>query len=87
MRHADSWVWNNVKDQEKCHKILPDFTNSWRFVEAHLVGFFRWKILLVLFGESDPPTFETSCCDVCNINGSTMQPFNEELKILVDALR
>ena len=47
VRHADSWVWNNVKDQEKCRKILSDVTNFWRFVEAHLAGICRWKILLV----------------------------------------
>ena len=88
VRHADSWVWNNVKDQEKCRQILSDFTNSWRFVETHLAGICRQKILLELFGESDPPTYESRCCDVCNIdNRKTMQPFNEELKILVDALR
>ena len=22
VRHADSWVWNNVKDQEKCCQII-----------------------------------------------------------------
>ena len=45
-------------------------------------------MLLELFGESEPPTYESSCCDVCNMdNGKPMQPFNEELKILVDTLR
>lgn len=88
VRHADSWVWNNVKDQEKCRQILSDFTNSWLFVEVHLAGICRQKMLLELFGESDLPTYKTSCCDVCNIDsGIAMQPFNKELKILVDALR
>ena len=88
MKHADSWVWNNVKDPEKCHQILSDFTNSWRFVEAHLAGFCRRKMLLELFGETGLPTHETSCCDVCiSNNGRAKQPFNEELKILVDALK
>ena len=88
MRHADSWVWNHVNDQEKCCQILSDFTNSWRFVEAHLAGYCRRKMLLELFGESEPPTYETSCCDVCNMDsGKPMHPFNEELKILVDTLR
>ena len=48
VRHADSWVWNNVKDQERGHQILSNFTNSWRFVEAHLAGICRRKIVLEL---------------------------------------
>ena len=85
MRHADSWVWNHVNDQEKCYQILCDFTNSWRFVEAHLAGYCRRKMLLELFGESEPPTYDTSCCNVCNMdNGKPMQRF---IEILVDTLR
>ena len=48
MRHADSWIRNHVNDQEKCCQILSDFTNSWWFVEAHLAGYCRRKMLLEL---------------------------------------
>ena len=45
-------------------------------------------MLLELFGETGLCTHETSCCDVCiSNNGRAKQPFNEELKILVDALK
>ena len=90
VRHANSWVWNNVSNPQKCHSILSDFSTSWRFVEAHLAGSCRRNMLLELFGESHSPSFEnthSSCCDVCTVSQQTMQPFNEELKILVDALR
>ena len=87
IRHADPWVWNNVGDHEKCRRILTDFSNSWRFVEAHVAGCCRRKLLIELFGETDPPTFDFTCCDVCNSSsGQRKQTFNDELKILVDAL-
>lgn len=38
IRHADPWVWNDVRDHDKCRRILADFSNSWRYVEAHLAG-------------------------------------------------
>ena len=46
-------------------------------------------MLLELFGESHSQSSESThtCCDVCTKNQQIMQPFNEELKILVDALR
>ena len=58
-------------------------------MEAHLAGVCRRKMHLELFGESDPQSlnFENSCCDVCSLNQQqTMQSFNEEIKILGDAL-
>ena len=86
LRHANAWIWNNVSNPQKCISILSDFSTSWRFVEAHLAGSCRRNMLLELFGESHSQSSENTytCCDVCQ---QIMQPFNVELKILVDALR
>ena len=47
--HANPWVLNNLKC---CNEILLAFSDSWKYVQAHLSGACR-RSLLKLFGETD----------------------------------
>ena len=91
VNHANAWIKNNIMDRDRCNRILSDFSNSWRFVEAHLAGCCRRKLLLDLFGENNELEADSACCDVCSSGDkSTPRPlasFNEELKILEDAMK
>ena len=56
------------------------------YVNAHLAGMCRRRLLLNAFGEVDTPTRATGdCCDVC-LQSKPVEDFKEELKILIDAL-
>lgn len=69
---------------------MLDFSNSWRFVEAHEAGYCRRKLLLELLeNQIHQPVRLVVAMYVYNIKqhqGGKMQSFNDELKILVDAL-
>ena len=60
--HANPWVLNNISDKERCRRILTCFSESWRYVNAHLAGVCRRRLLLNAFGEVDTPTSATGDC-------------------------
>ena len=87
IRHANAWIWNNLQNRERCKKILSDFSTSWQYVEAHLAGVCRRKLLLQLFGEDNKTAdCNVTCCNVCATPKDKLQDFLPELKVLVDAL-
>ena len=84
--HANPWVLNNISDKDRCKRILSFFSESWRYVNAHLAGMCRRRLLLNAFGEKATVTNATGdCCDVC-LQTKPVEDFKEELKILLDAL-
>ena len=46
-----AWVLNNLQCKEHCSCIFKGFSKSWRYVQAHLVGICRRRMLLDLFLE------------------------------------
>ena len=77
---------SNISDKERCRRILTCFSESWRYVNSHLAGICRRKILLNAFGETDTPASAAGdCCDVC-LQSKPVEDYKEELKILIDAL-
>lgn len=89
INHANAWIKNNLMERTRCNRILSDFSDSWRFTEAHLAGCCRRKLLLELFGESyEQIQTDFVCCDVCSsAENHPLVSFNEELKILDDAMQ
>ena len=84
--HANRWVLNNISDKGRCRRILSCFSESWRYVNAHLAGMCRRRLLLNAFGDKDTLTSATGdCCDVC-LQTKPIEDFKEELKILLDVL-
>ena len=84
--HANPWVLNKISDKGRCRRILSCFSESWRYVNAHLAGTCRRRLLLNAFGEKDTLTSVIGdCCDVC-LQTKPIEDFKEELKILLDAL-
>ena len=65
------------------------FSDSWKYVNAHLAGKCRRRVILDAFGEVDTPAeFTSISCDVCeNQAAYQMVDCKEELKILDDALK
>ena len=87
MAHANPWVLNNLSDQERCKHILSSFSESWKYVYAHLAGVCRRRLLLDLFGEQTTDSVATGdCCDVCSQMDTGKIDYKEELEILIDAM-
>ena len=88
--HANSWILNNLSDQDKCKRILAGFSDSWRYVNAHLSGTCRRRLLTGMFDEeSSSSDASRHCCDVCihkNSNETEYTDHKEELQILLDAV-
>ena len=64
--HANAWVLNNLSSKARCDHILACFSDSWKYVNAHLAGKCRRRVILDAFGEEDTPAeFTSICCDVC----------------------
>ena len=81
--HANSWILNNLSDHERCRKILEGFSESWRYINAHLSGACRRKLLMDMFGEGDcTPNASGDCCDVCMHQDVESTDHKEELKFL-----
>ena len=90
--HANSRILNNLSiDQERCKWILSGFSDCWRYVNAHLSGKCRRRLLMDIFGEeSNQSNASRDCCDVCmhkNSNETEYTDHIEELKILLDVLK
>ena len=86
MSHANAWTLNNLSSKDRCEQILAGFAESWRYVNGHLAGLCRRRMILDLFGEKETPTSALGdCCDVCR---STSEVSNQkiDLKVLIDAL-
>ena len=84
--HANPWVLNNISDKDRCKRILSFFSELWRYVNAHLAGMCRRRLLLNAFGEKATLTNATGdCCDVC-LQTKPVEDFKEEFIILLDAL-
>ena len=86
--HANPWVLNNIGCKERCSEILSAFSNSWKYVQAHLSGVCRRRSLLDLFGETGTETdHQGACCDVCiSKEKYHMTNMKKELAIAIDAL-
>ena len=88
--HANTWILNNLSDQDRCKRILSGFSDSWRYVNAHLSGMCRRRLLMDMFGEeTNSSDASGDCCDVCMHKSSDEAEYTdhkEELKILLDAL-
>ena len=66
MSHANAWILNNLSNKDRCEQILSGFAESWRYVNGHLAGICRRRIILDLFSEKDTPASALGdCCDVC----------------------
>lgn len=46
--HANAWILNNLQNNARCNYILSRFSQSWRYVHAHLAGMCRRRLLLDL---------------------------------------
>ena len=88
MGHANPWVLNNLSDQDRCKRILSSFSESWKYVYAHLAGICRRRLHLDLFGEQTSESVATGdCCDVCcSQTGDDKVDYKEELEVLIDAM-
>ena len=87
--HANAWILNNLSNKARCNHILACFSDSWKYVNAHLAGKCRRRVILDAFGEVDTPAeFTGICCDVCeNQEAYQMVDCKEEFKVLDDALK
>ena len=84
--HANAWVLNNLSNKERCDRILSGFSESWKYIYAHLSGKCRRRLIVNIFGEEDTkPTSLGDCCDVCK-NNTNVSDHKPELKVLIDAL-
>ena len=62
------------------------FSESWKYIYAHLSGICRRQMIVNLFGEEDTePTSLGDCCDVCKTH-TNVSDHKQELKVLIDAL-
>ena len=69
--HSNAWILNNLHNKERCNYILMGYSDSWRYVLAHLAGVCRRRLLLDLFDEKDTQTYSCgTCCDVCSLQQS-----------------
>ena len=86
--HANPWVMSNVSNRERCKSILSGFSQSWKYVQSHLAGICRRKLLIDMFGEKNAsPSASGDCCDVCmNAGKNEVRDFKKELCILIDAI-
>ena len=88
--HANAWILNNLHNKERCNYILMGYSDSWRYVQAHLAGVCRRRLLFDLFDEKDTQTYSCgTCCDVCSLQQSANIPFEDmrrELAVLIDVL-
>ena len=87
--HANAWILNNVTNRDRCEKILAGFSDSWKFVYAHMAGMCRRKLLLDIFQDSYAATVNDKCCDVCSAKTDGEEQTVDckyELEILLDAL-
>lgn len=86
MSHANAWILNNLSNKDRCEQLLSGFAESWWYVNGHLAGLCRRRIILDLFGEKDTPaTAQGDCCDVCK-STSNVSDHKLELKVLINAL-
>lgn len=64
------------------------FSDSWKYVNAHLSGKCRCRVILDAFGEADiPAEFTSICSDVCENQAAYQIVDYEEFKILDDVLK
>ena len=85
--HANPWIMNNLHDRDRCNRILSSFSESWRYINAHLAGVCRRRLLTDMFGETNTPTSATGdCCDVCSQNWADKRDFKVELGIVIDTI-
>ena len=47
------WILNNLHNKERCNYILIGYSESWRYVQAHLAAVCRRRLLLDLFDDSE----------------------------------
>jgi len=88
--HANSWILNNLSNREHCNRILDGFSESWKYINAHLAGKCRRQILLDIFGETDNVCEAYGeCCDVCLLmkDSPQLSDCKPYLEVLVDALK
>ena len=79
--HANAWVLNNLQCKKHCSRILKGFSNSWRYVQAHLAGICRRRMLLDLFGETEAEALSSGTC-----SDTPVQDMRQELAVPIDAL-
>ena len=69
---------------------MDNFSDSWKYVLAHLAGKCRRRLFLDLFNEEDTVASATGpCCDVCISHAENAIEYDdckEELAVLIDAL-
>ena len=87
---ANSWILNNLLHQDKCKRILAGFSDSWLYVNAHMSGTCRRRLLTGMFDEESSSSDASGhCCDVCihkNSNETEYTDQKEELQILLEKL-
>ena len=47
--HANAWVLYNLSNKARCNHILACFSDSWKYVNAHLAGKCRRRVILDAF--------------------------------------
>ena len=64
--HANSWILNNLSDQDRYKQIISDFSDSWQYINAHLIsGMCRRRLLMDMFSEeTNSSNASGDCCDV-----------------------
>ena len=84
LSHANAWVLNNISNKRRCKYILSGFSQSWKYVNAHLAGVCWRKILLELFGEEESCAISSgNYCDVCQTTVMCHEDCKEELKVML----
>ena len=83
LSHANAWVLNNVSNRGGCKDILSGFADSWKYVNAHLAGLCRRKIVLRMFNEEECCAISSgSCCDVCEAKAQNQYVLEERVENL-----
>lgn len=86
--HANAQVLKNLFKNACCNHNLACFSDSWKYVNAHLSGKCRCRVILDAFGEADiPAEFTSICSDVCENQAAYQIVDYEEFKILDDVLK
>ena len=87
--HVNPWFLN-ISNRERCKRILDNFSDSWKYVLAHLAVKCRRRLFLDLFNEENTVASATGpCCDVCISHAENAIEYDdckEELAVLIDAL-
>lgn len=86
--HAGAWIQGHIQNPSIREEILSRFSESWKFVHAHLAGKCRRQVVVEAFGEPEVNAIglDGECCDVCDQNLQEFSDHKHELAVAIDAI-